>query len=83
MPSRFAALKEKSGAGEPISRVSVRLRMLHSTLSEVEIRNNNGWGTGDGSGDPARLFEVHRTWFVPVRYNFASPLGDAGENVSR
>jgi len=48
MPSRFAALREKFGAGDPISRVSVRLRMLNSTLSEVEIRNNNGWGTGDG-----------------------------------
>jgi hypothetical protein len=23
--------------------------MLSSTLSEVEIRNNNGWGTGDDS----------------------------------
>ena len=47
MPSRLAAPREKSGAGDPISRVSVRFFMLSSTVSEVEIRNNNGWGTGD------------------------------------
>src|SRR6266436_8867080 len=49
VPSRLAAPREKSGAREPISRVSVRFCMLSSTVSEVEIRNNNGWGTGDDS----------------------------------
>src|SRR6266576_6546136 len=49
VPSRLAASREKSGAREPISRVSVRFCMLSSTVSEVEIRNNNGWGTGDDS----------------------------------
>src|ERR1700675_1394687 len=49
VPSRLAAPREKSGAGDPISRVSVRFFMLSSTVSEVEIRNNNGWGTGDDS----------------------------------
>src|SRR5258707_6752253 len=49
VPSRLAAPREKSGAREPISRVSVRFCMLSSTLCEVEIRNNNGWGTGDDS----------------------------------
>jgi hypothetical protein len=49
VPSRLAAPREKSGAGEPISRVSVRFFMLSSTVSEVEIGNNNGWGTGDGT----------------------------------
>src|SRR6266404_1931003 len=49
VPSRLAASREKSGAREPISRVSVRFFMLSSTLSEVECRNNNGWGTGDDS----------------------------------
>src|SRR6266481_6361360 len=49
VPSRLAAPREKSGARDPISRVSVRFFMLSSTLSEVEIRNNNGWGTGDDS----------------------------------
>src|SRR6266481_1989640 len=47
VPSRLAAPREKSGARDPISRVSVRLFMLSSTVSEVEIRNNNGCGTGD------------------------------------
>src|SRR5580658_8307170 len=46
VPSRLAAPREKFGALDPMSRVSVRLFMLTSTLSEVEIRNNNGWGTG-------------------------------------
>ena len=49
VPSRLAAPREKSGARDPISRVSVRFFMLSSTLSEVECRNNNGWGTGDDS----------------------------------
>src|ERR1700687_391294 len=48
VPSRLAAPREKSGAREPISRVSVRFCMLSSTVSEVECRNNNGWGRGDG-----------------------------------
>src|SRR6266852_1238577 len=47
VPSRLAAPTEKSGAGEPISRVSVRFCMVSSTVSEGECRNNNGWGTGD------------------------------------
>jgi len=49
VPSRLAAAREKSGARDPISRVSVRFCMLSSTLGEMEIRNNNGWGTGDDS----------------------------------
>src|ERR1700687_3714463 len=48
VPSRLAAPREKSGARDPISRVSVRFCILSSTLSEAEIGNNNGWGTGDG-----------------------------------
>src|SRR5271156_2935592 len=48
VPSRFAACSEKSGARDPISRVSVWFFMLGLTVSEVEIRNNNGWGTGTG-----------------------------------
>ena len=47
VPSRLAAPREKSGAREPISRVSVRFFMLSSTVGEMEIGNNNGWGTGD------------------------------------
>src|SRR5580698_277356 len=47
VPSRLAACSAKYGASEPISRVSVRSFMLRLTVSEVEIRNNNGWGTGD------------------------------------
>src|ERR1700676_3271875 len=46
VPSRLAAPREKSGARDPISRVSVRLCMLSSTVSEAGFRNNNGWGTG-------------------------------------
>src|SRR6266403_3651620 len=46
VPSRLAAPREKSGARDPISRVSVRFCTLSSTLSEVEIRHNNGSGTG-------------------------------------
>src|SRR5450631_4480415 len=46
VPSRLAAPREKSGAREPISRVSVRFFMSISTLSEVEVGNNNGWGSG-------------------------------------
>src|ERR1700691_3874269 len=55
MPSRLAAKSEKSGAFDPISRVSVRSFIveiaysksrLDSTLSEVKSRNNNGRGTG-------------------------------------
>src|SRR4029077_3380214 len=49
VPSRLAAAREKSGPRDPISRVSVRFCMLSSTLGEMEIRNNNGWGTGDDS----------------------------------
>src|SRR5260370_17714415 len=46
VPLRLAAPREKSGARDPISRVSVRLCMLSSTVSEAGIRKNNGWGTG-------------------------------------
>src|SRR5712691_992225 len=48
VPLRLAAPREKSGARDPISKVSVRFFMLSSTVSEGECRNNNGWGTGDG-----------------------------------
>src|SRR5260221_1080639 len=53
VPSRLAAPREKSGAREPISRVSVRFCILSSTVSEGEIWNNNGWGTGDGIASAA------------------------------
>src|ERR1019366_110172 len=74
VPSRLAALREKSGARDPISRVSVQFSMLSSTLSEVEIRNNNGWGTGIAQwairwGGPSAL-----TGFFHVRYNLASQV---------
>src|SRR5271157_3832302 len=75
VPSRLAAPREKSGAREPISRVSVRFLMLSSTLSEVEIRNNNGWGTGDGFRWAIRLGTSLRTdRFFHVRYNSALQL---------
>jgi hypothetical protein len=49
LPERLAASKEKSGAVEPISSVVVRFFILKLTLSEVEIWNNIGWGSGECS----------------------------------
>ncbi len=58
VPSRLAAPREKSGARDPISRVSVRFFIIGLTLSHVEIRNNNGWGSGAGETPALRLGAV-------------------------
>src|SRR5208282_137111 len=74
VPSRLAACSEKSGARDPISRVSERFFILCLTLSEVEIRNNNGWGTGDGALAIHRGGHGSQTEAFCVRYNSASHL---------
>src|ERR1039458_5283443 len=51
VPSRLAAPKEKSGARDPIARVSVRFFTLSSILSQVEIGNNNRWVPGTVRGE--------------------------------
>src|ERR1017187_5147417 len=82
VPSRLAAPKEKSGARAPISRVSVRFFMLSSTVSEVDFRNNNGWGTGMVRDESIGQCPSAQTRFFHVRYNFSSQAGDAASRVS-
>src|SRR5208337_1356640 len=77
VPSRLAAAREKSGAREPISKVSVRFCMLSSTLSEVDFRNNNGWGTGDRGLGMRRDGRGSQTEAFHVRYNSRSHAEDA------
>src|ERR1700687_3693523 len=67
-PSRLAEVREKSGAREPTSKVSVRFFMLGSTVSEGDFRNNNGWGTGMGRDDSLLQPPNAPTSFSHVRY---------------
>src|ERR1019366_6941638 len=74
VPSRLAAVREKSGAREPTSKVSVRFFMLGSILSQVEIGNNNGWVPGTVRGESIGQYPSARTRNFPVRYNSSSQI---------